>query len=432
MREPWYHLTGGDASYADERKQQIIVALNRPDLHILKLNTTITTDKSSTYIAFNSSTLSDFSDNSVVPISLFNATKTDNFINDETPPIFEAFDLDLNQGTVTLSFNDVMDIQSLDPTQILFANAPGSNISYNLYGNYYNAVPNELWDHYHVTFTLTTDDLNAIKINTELATNPNKTYASVTEDVAVDIYEQNTNAISSDFLQVQMIREDMTSPQLLNFSLDIDSGILDLTFDEPVLPSSIVFQNITIHNKYNRSDQSLQVYTLDYEYIDSNETGTVVVKVELTRVSLSALQSMTALALSSENTLISIKEGAILDMNDNPSIEIAFENAISVVEVSPDVSPPILESFDLDLNDNFLILSFTEAVNYETLNLSALLIVNSFNDSEVTEYQRISVNSEIIVADFGSVLYIELTEDDENALKEFMRPIANSRNDTYL
>ena len=230
----------------------------------------------------------------------------------------------------------------------------------------------------------------------------------------------------------QMIREDMTSPQLLNFSLDIDSGILDLTFDEPVLPSSIVFQNITIHNKYNRSDQSIQVYSLDYEYIDSNETGTVVVKVELTRVSLSALQSMTALALLSENTLISIKEGAILDMNDNPSIEIAFENAISAVEVSPDVSPQILESFDLDLNDNFLILSFTEAVNYETLNLSALLIVNSFNDSEVTEYQRISVNSEIIVADFGSVLYIELTEDDENALKEFMRPIANSRNDTYL
>ena len=194
------------------------IQIGNDDLNTLKRNY-ICTLRDECFLSISSSLIRDTSDQTNVAIASGSPLPVSLYTNDSTYPSVVRFtEFDLDQGsfvlefsetvssssvntdvlefhnkyvnashvfTPTESFNDVMDIQSLDHTQILFANAPGSNISYNLYGNYYNAVPNELWDHYHVTFTLTTDNLNAIKINTELATNPNNTYASVTEDVAV-------------------------------------------------------------------------------------------------------------------------------------------------------------------------------------------------------------------------------------------------------
>ena len=431
VREPWYHLTGGEAFYADERKQQIVIALNRRDARILKLNTSIAVDDSNTYIAYNDSAISDFSRNSVIPISLFNATKLRDgaFIMDTTPPALEAFDIDLNEGTLTLSFDDVIDLQSIVPTEILLLNAPGSNTSYQFQGQYYSLVPLDALDNYHVEFKLDETDLNAIKINTELATGETNTYISLTQDVAMDIYGMKIFPLPHNrAFRVQNFTADTTPPQLLNFTLDIENGAMELTFNEAVDPITIDFTGITIQNG---SSVPGALHSLTGGFIANNNTGTVILVVQLLKFDRSAFQSITNLGDSTSNTFLTIKNGTISDMNGNPVLPVEDGQALQATSVVPQSSSPILESFTLDLNANFVILTFSKAVNPLTLNTSAIQVLNG-PTLDAQEKLVLSPTSRVFPMEMNSILYVQLTSENEDSLKEFMRPIANSRNDSFL
>ncbi|KAL5488653.1 hypothetical protein EMCRGX_G017629 [Ephydatia muelleri] len=177
--EPFYFLTGGIASYGDVRKQQVIISMDRPDLKYLKLSTTIAVNDSTTFVAFNSTALSDMAGNPVIPTSIFNSTKLTigSFVIDVTPPTLESFDLDLNTGVLFLHFSDVMNISSYVPTRQTLLQFPGSNDSYTLLGVYPVQTPN-LPD-YNISVTLTDGDLNAIKADPTLATSRANTFLSV-------------------------------------------------------------------------------------------------------------------------------------------------------------------------------------------------------------------------------------------------------------
>ena len=424
VREPWYHLTGGEAFYADERKTQIVVALNRHDARILKLNMSIAVEESSTYIAYNDTAIDDLSGHEITPVSLFNATPVQNFIRDTTAPSLEAFDIDINEGTVTLSFDDVIDLQSLVPTEVILLNSPGSNVSYQIRGKYFSLVPPNALDDYHLQFRLTEDDLNAIKINTDLATSVNNTYICITENVAVDIYGQKIMELPHNkAFVVQNFTADTTRPQLLNFTLDIEDGFLVMTFDEAVDPATIDFSSITIQNAMVNSSAS---HSLTGGFIENNDTGAVEITIQLVKYDLSAYQSITNFTVS--NTFITLLNDTILDMNSNPVVPV---DALQVTDVVPQSSLPELESFTLDLNNNFVILTFSKAVNPQTLNASAIQVLNE-PLLDASERERLSATSVVTSTEMNAVLFIRLTEEDENNLKQFMREIANSRNDSFL
>ena len=429
VREPWYHLTGGNAFYVDERKTQIVVALNRHDARILKLNMTIAVDDINTYIAYNDTAIADQSGHEVIPVSLFNATRVKNggFIRDTTPPSLEAFDIDINEGTLTLSFDDVIDLQSLMPTEVILLNSPGSNVSYQIRGRYFSLVPPNALDDYHLQFRLTEDDLNAIKINTDLATSGTNIYICITQNVAVDIYGQRiTELPHNKAFIVQNFTADTTRPRLLNFTLDIEDGVLVMTFDEAVDPATIDFSGITIQNAIVNASAS---HSLTGGFIDKNNTGTVVLTIQLLKYDRSAYQSITNFTMF--NTFLTLRNDTILDMNSNPVVPVEDGQALQVTDVIPQSSSPQLESFTLDLNSNFVILTFSKAVNSLTLNTSAIQVLNE-PLLDATEKERISASSVVTATEMNAVLFIRLTAENEDNLKQFMREIANSRNDTFL
>ena len=429
VREPWYHLTGGDAFYANERKTQIIVQLNRHDARILKLNRTLAVDDSNTFIAYNDTAISDLSGHEVVPISLFDATQLNSgaFIRDTTPPSLEAFDIDLNQGTLTLSFDDVVDLQSLVPTEIILLNSPGSNTTYQIQGRYYSLVPLGALDDYHIQFRLDEDDLNAIKIIRNLATSEKNTYICITQDVAVDIVGQRINELPHDkAFVVQNFTADTTRPRLLNFTLNIEDGILVLTFSEAIDPTTITFSSITIQNARTNSSAS---HSLTGGFLERNDTGTVILTIQLVKYDRSAYQSIAN--FTAFNTFLALRNDTIRDMNGNLVVPVEEGQLLQATNVVPQSSSPVLESFTLDLNNNFVILTFSKAVNASTLNTSAILVLNDATPDSL-EKERLSTFSQVTATEMNAVLYVKLTEENEDNLKRFMRPIANSRNDSFL
>ena len=437
VTEPFFFLTGGELSYVDERKQQVMVMFNRYDLRLLKLSMIIATNDSTTWVAYNSTALSDMSRNAVIPTSLFNATKLEDgrFINDVTPPELEFITLDMDSSILSLHFNDVMDVQSVEPLVIEILDYPGGNNSYTLQGPY--PYPKSLTvdqrDNYTIDIPLSFDDMNALKNNLDLATSESNTYITFTSRIATDIYGQRPPGIPP--TRVRTFIPDTTGPMLVAFDLDFNTGVLNLTFDEVVNPDTIMFQGITIQNSINSSMFEPDFVFDSHTFVEGgeplvNDTGVVTLQLQLD-LDLNALKIAPNLANTVNDTFIRIDFGTVLDMNDNPNQPVIDGEAIQISNVVEDTSPPSLRYFDINLNDNFLILKFSEAVLPETLNISAITLLATRSAPDI-EKLPLDENSRVLRREFDSLLYVQFTMEDEDFLKNFRKMIAKSPDTTFL
>ena len=429
--EPFYFLTGGELSYVDERKQQVNVAFNRRDLRALKISFVVASNDSNTWIAFNDTALSDMAMNAVIPTNLFNATKLQDgaFVNDVTPPFLEFIDLDMDSDVLSLHFSDVMDVQSVQPLLITISEYPDSNNSYTLQGPY--AYPQPLVieerDSFTISIPLSFDDMNTLKNNLELATSEFNTYVTFPYGIATDIYGRAPPGIHP--TQVRRLVPDMTGAQLLAFDLDLNTGILTLHFDEVVNPNTIVPEGISIQNLSNSSLSDFVVH----QFVAGgppvvNDTGVSSLEIQLD-LDLNALKVDPNLANTINDTYVTLAIGTVLDMNDNENQPVSDTEAIQASSVTEDISPPQLRFFDLNLNDNFLILKFSEAVFPDTFNASAITILSGpLSPDRVV----LDEDSRIFRQEFESLIFIRLSADDEDELKDTRREIAKSAETTFL
>ena len=435
--EPFFFLTGGELSYVDERKQQVMVALNRYDLRLLKLSFIVASNDSNTWVAYNNTALSDMASNPVIPTSLFNATKLDDggFVNDVTPPELEFITLDMDSSILSLHFSDVMDVQSVEPLLIEIFEFPDSNNSYALQGPYPRPprLMIDQMDNYTIDIPLSFDDMNTLKNNLDLATSELNTYVTFTSGIATDIYGQRPPGVPP--TQVRTLTPDTTGPMLVSFDLDLNTGVLNLTFDEVVNPTTVMFEGITVQNLPNSSSllEDATFPSDSHTFVEGgeplvNNTGVVTLQLQLD-LDLNALKIAPNLANSVNDTFIRIDFGTLLDMNENPNQPILDGEAIPVSNIIEDTSPPFLRYFDLNLNDNFLILKFSEAVLPETLNLTAITLLSAPSSMDIVV---IDDNSRVLRREFDSLLYIQFTVADENELKNTRRAIAKSPDTSYL
>ena len=440
--EPFLFLTGGNVSYIDERKQQVLVSLNRDNLRALKLRDLLASNHSNTWVAFNDTALSDMSRNAVIPTNLFNATQLHDgaFVDDVTPPDFEFITLDMDSSTLFLHYNDVMDIQSVDPFQIQILDAPGSNNSYILRGPYNN--PQELLidprDDYAIPIPLSFDDMNALKNNLDLATSQLNTYFSFPVTVATDIYgNYPTFGFTPEAAeQVEVFIPDETGAILLGFEVNLNTEILTLYFSEVVNPTTFIPGGITIQNLDNSSLSSPEIPEFESHTLTAgvpliNDTGVSTLEVYIDLGS-NALKIFPNLSNSVNDTYITIQAGTVLDMNNNPNQPILDGEALQALDITPDTSPPFLEYFDLDLNDNLLILKFSEAVLPSAFNISGITILSTPTLTGSTDFQTLDSNSQVFTTEYESLVHIRFTAQDEEEIKDTDHTIAKSRNSTYI
>ena len=422
------HLTGGEVQYVDERKLLILIYFNAPDLREVKLDKL---NETTAHLSFTFELIKDFANNYVINISNTNATLVREFIPDVTVASFVFAALDMDTGILSLYFDDIINSSTVNPNEIIISD--GENITYTFQGNY---STNPFRSDYGIHIPIEPLDLNAIKINTELATEQLNTYVLFGEDVAQDIDGRNVTGIATEnFTMVENYTTDSSGPILQTFDLDLTSGLLNFIFDEPVIPRSYYAPGFIIQNEANQSDASyFQSHTLTGGVVtaDDNSTGAVTLTLELSRLDMSALQSMVNLTVSEFTSYARALPGAVVDVNGNTAVTIDEDEAVPITNLIDDMTDPILLSFDLDLNDNFLILSFSEAVMPDTLNTSGITLTNEPNITSDTIYLTIASESEYFTSEFDSTIHIRLTRDDQEYLKENARPIAKSEDDVFL
>ncbi len=225
---------------------EITINLHRNDLNELKRRTSLTVSNTTTYISISSFAINDTFGNPVTEVLLSDALLVTKFTEDTIPAVFEMFELDLDQGTITLFIDETVNTSTLITTGItlLSSSTQPAPESYQLEFVHDNVTaPSNI-----ITIKLANNDLNEIKVRQLLAVDEVSSFIQVDSQTIEDM---NGNLITPSpivRIRVNGFTEDTTPPELLTFNIDMDSGELRINFNEAILSSSLQFNHFALIN----------------------------------------------------------------------------------------------------------------------------------------------------------------------------------------
>jgi len=198
--------------------------------------------------------------NPVFAITNNSALPVTNFTADMTPPALLFYNLNIDSAVFTFSFSEVVDYSSFDPTQLTLLSIENTSapdlIAYTITGGRVRPVDNTV-----LYLDIDIADLNEIKRLATLAISENATFISFTSNLVADTFNNSVvNVTEAAPVQVSEFTPDSTSPIAVSFTLDVNQGHLNLTFDDTMLASS--FDSIAFRAQSTMHAMSNRYYTL--------------------------------------------------------------------------------------------------------------------------------------------------------------------------
>ena len=420
-----YKLTGGTSPSDDGFEIQLVFSAT--DLNAIKSRFGLAVANTTTYITFTADTIQDSAGLSVERVELNNEFSASIVIPDTTSPQLDGFTVDLNEEVLILVFSEVVDMHTFDTSQITLQsrkNYQNATI-YNLTGG----ITFEERTALSVTIELTDPDLNEIKRLQDLLTNRSDSFISITEALVKDTNDNPVVEIPMiDALQASEFKKDMVRPILEYFSLDLNKGVLSLTFDETVNSSTLNISLIVIQNSFNANDDDT-VYQLKSGSVSTSTSdldGDHVLFVNISNSDLNEIKSRLELGTGKDNTFIRLLENAVEDISKNGISEIENGAAIKITNFTEDQNSPELTRFDIDLSNDQITLTFSESVLPETFDPLSLTLLA--NQSSSIQYQLKSSNTS---SPIGPIIVINLSKEDSDAIKSIAE-LANDNSTTYI
>ena len=319
----------------------VTLTLDPADLAAIASNPMIGTITTNTYLRLTPDFASDLNDNQLVGRSA--GLQADSVEAQAADTALQSFDLNMDTGELVLSFNNIIDVSTVQGTMLTIQNSQTSNtVSVSLS---VLSAPNSLIDSATVTISIHMSDLNIIKSIVNLASDSSSSFLSFPSTFAQDVLGNAAVGISStDALQVNTFTSDGQAPIVTRFSLDMNSGLINLAFDEPVDLSSVQFTSLTIQNAVSQSVS----YTLTGGQITSpSSNARVSVDITMTMADLNAIKSLSNLATATTDSFLGLGMGAVSDTAQN----MIATQAVQANQYQRDISAPNLLYFDLDLTD---------------------------------------------------------------------------------
>ena len=397
----------------------INVKLSQEELNSLKAARSFATRKENTFITLTSDAIRDMMGHYVVPIFDENATEASAFFPDVSSPVLQTFELDMDEGLLTVVFDETVDSLSLVMELFRLRSSYVDPVSfYNLKGNRVTTANST-----RIELKLDDRDILGIKGDPNLATSKNNTWLYLENGAIFDLAQTPNSAVSV-VVQASLFVADQTSPKLTTFAVNLNLGRVHLNFIEPVKTASLNTTGITLVNEVNGTS----TYTLTGGTTNTPNGFTVIL--ELSTADLNGIKAIADLWISRETTYITFTKYVITDMADNYVEAIGLESAVQASSYINDTTFPVLAGFDLDMDSGILTLSFIETVNVTTVLYDRIYLqsVSAFNS---TYGERLRLTGGILLEKNPSTeVKIELTLDDLNALKEL--EIANRKERSWL
>ena len=391
-----------ESSYTQSANaMDITIAISRSELDTIK-DAYISDINQTVSVQFELNTVADFTSNSIN----FTIISVNNIVMDTTPPRVEAFSLDLDAGILNITFSEAISLHSADCRGAWIV---GRQRRFHIEVCDNEETPSELNS---VTFTLNAEDVDSLRMG---YSSSETFYLSVQPNLVTDLSGIPVVPINiSDALPADVVIPDETIPVLENFTLDLNTDTLVLTFSELVDNSTLDLSRFTL----TAGTESNVFYTFGV-YEDLTRNG-YEVRLLLTSVDLNAIKDNPQLAVSNRTTYLIVGDMAAADYNDNFAELIPNATALPGLLIA-DTTPPVLEQFTINLDSLELVFNFSEIVQAESFNVSAI----TFSDG----LTNITLNSSSVSTMDLPVLSIILSPEDSDLLfvsSNFGRNISSS------
>ena len=422
----------------------IILSLSDNDMENIKLTNDVGTLLTTTKVAVSPRMCHDkaFDPHKIRSILPAEAMLPSVFTMDTTSPrlINIRFDLNTGNGFFELKFDEPVQADAIVLSHITIQNrsrvvSDGEDVqSYTLTENSGTKVITKTGtDH---TIRIGYDDSASIKILSQLATDIDSTFFSITTKTFFDTsYDENTATTISteDAMQVIEYTPDTTDPYLKYFDIDMDSGELTLYFNEPVDTSTLRVEEIRIQSLALRSAGESHRLT-NGSYTPTSDLDTIVVV--MSNFDHKTINDNEFLATGTTDTFLAFPARTISDMAGNRVVEVQDGLAMSVSTYNPDVTNPTLDEFDLDMDSGTLTLYFSEAVLGSSFDAAGITFqsLDKLAGTSGVDYQTFKLTDDTTNQFKGNnseTIYVRLFEDDVNNLK-YNLMLAVSSNSTSI
>jgi len=174
--------------------------------------------------------------------------------------------------------------------------------------------------------------------------------------------------------------QDTTPVTMEQFStFDLNTGILSLSFSEPVDPSTLRFNQITLCTERGSPPGVISFYTLTGGNTTSGRG--LVINVVLSQGDLSAVKKDEYLCKVRALCFIQFTSSFVQDTSGNAIVPMLggdhARDALQVRTLVADATPPVLVSFGLNMETRALLLTFDEPVDYLSVKTSQTLTLGN-------------------------------------------------------
>ena len=348
-------------------------------LNEIKRRTALAVSQATTYLSLDAALLRDVAGFQVVSVVRTAAPMASTYVADATAPELVSFVLDVDAGTLLLTFSETVNMATLNTSDITLVSsssgAAASRLALTSDCTVSTTEPRE-----SATVTLTHSLLNALKQNPLLGTRRDDTFLGMTARLVQDMAGNGAapRPADTDALLVDAVLRDQTPPELVQFDFNAQHGSLLLEFDEPVQATTLDTSKLTLVSRAAAS-QALELnetYVLTLAQVTVGVSNETFVNATLPQHALDALTALDGPGLRAETTFLALDLGAIEDVSGNRVQAIATGAAVAVTDFTADGIEPQLVSASLNMTSGRLNLRFTETIRRSSFHLNQLQLLN--------------------------------------------------------
>ena len=418
------HTISLDNAFTTPDHTEITFTLTMNDLNEIKNNSYICTEASNCWIRLPRFFISDIHSNPFyIPGSVASYHQPLRFVGDSTPSVLISFIADANRGELLLLFNEVMILQSLNPSDVTIMNGQAGTIQLQL-SEASGIRSNNLTS---LVIELTRADLNILKSTDNIFTGMSNTFLLLA--TTTQFSDASGNLISAGAaVQAVNFIPDSTPPELTSFvEFNMNNGSFVLSFSEPINENRIYLARLTLQGLQNGGPS----FTLTGGKISNVSMYNTVIEILLTHSDREIVKVTSGLADNADSTFIYFSENAFYDLTGNGIVAKPSRTALHLqgegyIEDSSQVS---LVRFELDMNQEIISLAFDDAVDINSISYPSLVIQNQ---SALTDNAYQLTSGFIRNNSLGGInSNIALTRRDVNAIKGLLT-LATTRGNTYI
>ena len=273
----------------------------------LKYRENLLTSVDSTWLENTINLIEDLNNNDAAARGAGERLQASSFSPDVTQPLLTEFHFDLGLKTITLVSNEPIYLPSVYPPGITLLssssinNAGTSNFTLTNGTVSYDQPDANLKR--RVQILLTDEDVLAIQLDINLAVMMSSTYISIENGTFQDMFGNDVIGVPlTNTLRASSFLADEDEADLLGYTIDLDRGILDLTFDDVVRTDTFNPTGIILQDATNPTDVTTTYRLTSGTFTPSTNDYTM--RVNLSIDDLNAIKKDLSLATSINNTFL--------------------------------------------------------------------------------------------------------------------------------